>query len=192
MNILEICSRAISFWQYQIQQESAFQQAVLRNVGDKNAQLQKQLENVVREATGEIGLLNSKIAELERDLEIERRKNRELQDAARDRDKEYQKLKVAHDKFKRKALFHSGPTASDNPNVPINNHGNIEQVTINRLNRPHAHKPIDLGNVLGGMEANRVRQINENLVIAPVYPATDSANATSQSHSASGWRPSKQ
>ncbi|KIL68257.1 hypothetical protein M378DRAFT_943946 [Amanita muscaria Koide BX008] len=49
MNILEICSRAISFWQYQIQQESAFQQAVLRNVGDKNAQLQKQLENVVRE-----------------------------------------------------------------------------------------------------------------------------------------------
>ncbi|EDR14743.1 uncharacterized protein LACBIDRAFT_305749 [Laccaria bicolor S238N-H82] len=47
--ILEICSRAISFWQYQIHQESSFQQAVVRNVNDKNAQLQKQLENVVRE-----------------------------------------------------------------------------------------------------------------------------------------------
>ncbi|KAJ6627549.1 hypothetical protein B0H10DRAFT_1779440 [Mycena sp. CBHHK59/15] len=47
--ILEICSRAISFWQYQIHQENSFQQAVVRNVNDKNAQLQKQLENVVRE-----------------------------------------------------------------------------------------------------------------------------------------------
>ncbi|KDQ29065.1 hypothetical protein PLEOSDRAFT_1063819 [Pleurotus ostreatus PC15] len=47
--ILEICNRAISFWQYQIHQENAFQQAVVRNMNDKNAQLQKQLENVVRE-----------------------------------------------------------------------------------------------------------------------------------------------
>ncbi|KAJ6539083.1 hypothetical protein B0H19DRAFT_960216 [Mycena capillaripes] len=47
--ILEICSRAISFWQYQSHQENSFQQAVVRNVNDKNAQLQKQLENVVRE-----------------------------------------------------------------------------------------------------------------------------------------------
>ncbi|KAL1666767.1 hypothetical protein GGF50DRAFT_49951 [Schizophyllum commune] len=47
--ILEICSRAISFWQYQIHQENSFQQAVVRNLTDKNAQLQKQLDNVVRE-----------------------------------------------------------------------------------------------------------------------------------------------
>jgi len=47
--ILEICSRAISFWQYQIHQENSFQHAVVRSVNDKNAQLQKQLENLVRE-----------------------------------------------------------------------------------------------------------------------------------------------
>ncbi|KAJ7667741.1 hypothetical protein DFH06DRAFT_983031 [Mycena polygramma] len=92
--ILEICSRAISFWQYQTHQENSFQQAVVRNVNDKNAQLQKQLENVVREANGEINLLSNKNAELERDLELERRKIRDLQDTARERDKEYQKLKV--------------------------------------------------------------------------------------------------
>jgi E3 ubiquitin-protein ligase CCNP1IP1 len=73
--------------------------------------MQKQLDNVVREgesciffycisvnsqivANSEINLLNEKNLELERDLEIERRKVRELQDAARERDKEYQKLKV--------------------------------------------------------------------------------------------------
>ncbi|KAF8803809.1 hypothetical protein BYT27DRAFT_6720183 [Phlegmacium glaucopus] len=92
--ILDICSRAISFWQYQIHQENAFQQAVVRNVNDKNGQLQKQLDNVIREANGEMNLLNNKKAELERDLELERRKVRELQETARERDKEYQKLKV--------------------------------------------------------------------------------------------------
>ena len=111
---------------------SAFQQAVVRNVNDKNGQLQKQLDNVIREgklkrmvcsamslitnflpynlANGEMNLMNNKktgkvrflifIAdlmvdvELERDLELERRKVRELQETARERDKEYQKLKV--------------------------------------------------------------------------------------------------
>ncbi|KAJ3867092.1 hypothetical protein EV359DRAFT_35179 [Lentinula novae-zelandiae] len=92
--ILEICSRAIAFWQYQIHQENSFQQAVLRNLNDKNSQLQKQLDNVVREANGEISLLNNKAADLERDLEVERRKVRDLQDGTREREKEYQKLKV--------------------------------------------------------------------------------------------------
>ncbi|KAI6034071.1 hypothetical protein PISMIDRAFT_87121 [Pisolithus microcarpus 441] len=76
--IMEICSRSLSFWQYQIHQESSFQQAVSRNLNDRNAQLQKQLENVIREgenvptsehtftplwrvANGEIRLLGDKI-----------------------------------------------------------------------------------------------------------------------------------
>lgn len=37
---------------------------------------------------------NSTVAELERDLELERRKVRDLQEGSRERDKEYQKLKV--------------------------------------------------------------------------------------------------
>ena len=110
---------------------SSFQQAVLRNINDKNAQLQKQIDSVVREgefmylvfvgrpdvrcAVSEwrnksVGQQNFRFgwveiivlhpcqtkinAELERDLELERRKTRELQDATRERDKEYQKLKV--------------------------------------------------------------------------------------------------
>ncbi|EIM88500.1 uncharacterized protein STEHIDRAFT_54448 [Stereum hirsutum FP-91666 SS1] len=104
--ILEICSRAVSFWQYQIHQENSFQQAVLRNLNDKIAILQKQLDNVVREANGEINLLSNKVLELERDAEVERRKIRDMQDAAKERDKEYQKLKVTD---------HSLPT----PHIPL-------------------------------------------------------------------------
>ncbi|OAX39763.1 hypothetical protein K503DRAFT_715868, partial [Rhizopogon vinicolor AM-OR11-026] len=81
--IMEICSRALSFWQYQIHQENSFQHAVIRNLNDKQAQLQKQLDNVIREANGEIDLLGNKVTELERDLELERRKVHELQDASR-------------------------------------------------------------------------------------------------------------
>ncbi|KAI0248690.1 hypothetical protein BJV78DRAFT_1130966 [Lactifluus subvellereus] len=92
--ILEICSRAISFWQYQIHQENSFQHAVVRSINDKNTQLQKQLENLVREADSEINLLNNKLSDLERELDLERRKNRDLQETSRERDKEYQKLKV--------------------------------------------------------------------------------------------------
>ncbi|EJD01198.1 uncharacterized protein FOMMEDRAFT_89166 [Fomitiporia mediterranea MF3/22] len=47
--ILEICGRAMSFWQYQTHQEYSFQQAVLKNMNERNAQLQKQLDNVIRE-----------------------------------------------------------------------------------------------------------------------------------------------
>ncbi|KAI0698912.1 hypothetical protein BC835DRAFT_1405289 [Cytidiella melzeri] len=92
--ILEICSRAMSFWQYQLHQEHSFQQAVIRSVNEKNAQLQKELHNVVREANGELSLLNNKMTELQRELEMERRKSNTLQDSVKDRDKEYQKLKV--------------------------------------------------------------------------------------------------
>jgi len=40
---------ALSFWQYQIHQENSYQQSVLKYTNEKNAQLQKQLDNVIRE-----------------------------------------------------------------------------------------------------------------------------------------------
>ncbi|KAG8761429.1 hypothetical protein FRC14_003842 [Serendipita sp. 396] len=95
----------MSFWEYQSRQESAFQQAVLKSVNDKSAQCQKQLDSVIREANSELALLNSKIAGLERDLELERRKNREQQDQLRDKDKEYGRLKGQYDQLKRKVLL---------------------------------------------------------------------------------------
>ncbi|KAF8845740.1 hypothetical protein BDN67DRAFT_296381 [Paxillus ammoniavirescens] len=146
--IMEICSRALSFWQYQIHQENSFQQAVTRNLNDKNAQLQKQLENVIREANGEINLLGNKVAELDRDLELERRKVRELQDASREREKEYQKLKAQHDKVKRKALL-----APDAPRAgALAGHG-INPFHRAPSNQTRTAGEVDIGAVVGGMEA---------------------------------------
>ncbi|KAK0190766.1 hypothetical protein F5146DRAFT_1137592 [Armillaria mellea] len=174
--ILEICSRAISFWQYQIYQErwlsfkdqalsltriymySSFQQAVVRNLTDKNTQIQKQLDSVVREANSEISLLNNKIAELERDVELERRKVRELQDASRDRDREYQKLKAQHDKMKRKVLLApnlSGQQASGNESL------NLSSSSFPGQGEPNARQPLrtfGVGAVVDGMEANGIQR----------------------------------
>ncbi|KAJ7095111.1 hypothetical protein B0H15DRAFT_775222 [Mycena belliarum] len=167
--ILEICSRAISFWQYQIHQENSFQQAVVRSVNDKVAQLQKQVDNVVREANAEINLISNKYADCQRDLELEHRKVRDLQEAAREKDKEYQKLKVclnvlhianelmnAHpciqaqlDKIKRKALFaHNAPIAPATGDEQLNKR------------RSFASNSVDLGAVVGGMEACGVHTVS--------------------------------
>ena len=45
----DVAFSALSFWQYQIHQESSYQQSVLKYANEKNAQLQKQLDNVIRE-----------------------------------------------------------------------------------------------------------------------------------------------
>ncbi|KIJ56660.1 hypothetical protein M422DRAFT_57338 [Sphaerobolus stellatus SS14] len=89
--VLEICGRAIAFWQYQIHQENSYQQAFLKSLSDKNTQISKQLDNVVREG---FAMLTQSYEGLERELELERRKTRDAQAALREKDKEYQKLKV--------------------------------------------------------------------------------------------------
>ncbi|KAL5530182.1 hypothetical protein ACEPAF_6439 [Sanghuangporus sanghuang] len=161
--ILEICGRALSFWQYQTHQEygiSSFQQAVLKNMNERNAQLQKQLDNVIREANGELSLLNNKLQGLERELEIERRKIREMQDAARERDKEYQKLKNHYDKIKRKALLAPNSLANDGfamPGPASNENQMAMERPMNKGRNVFAN-PGGVNAVVGGMEANGIQR----------------------------------
>ncbi|KAG1791436.1 uncharacterized protein HD556DRAFT_655782 [Suillus plorans] len=151
--IMEICSRALSFWQYQVHQENSFQQAVIRNLNDKQAQLQKQLDNVIREANGEINLLSNKVAELERDMELERRKVHELQDSSREREKEYQKLKAQYDKAKRKSLL--APSAA--PHGQGVGGGNMfDRPPQDDHNKGTAG--VDIGPVISRMDANGIQR----------------------------------
>ncbi|KAJ7490158.1 hypothetical protein B0H11DRAFT_2229084 [Mycena galericulata] len=93
---------------------------------------------------------------LERDLDLERRKVRDLQDAARESDKEYQKLEVRspevdylfftvavlqtqYDKIKRKALLApASGTSGDDPRSKFHTFTNT----------------INIGAVVGGIETN--------------------------------------
>ncbi|OBZ71896.1 E3 ubiquitin-protein ligase CCNB1IP1 [Grifola frondosa] len=162
-----LVTRALSFWQYQVHQEHSFQQALYRNVNEKNAQLEKKLENVVREANGEISLLTNKLTQLERDLELERRKAASIQDTLKDREKEYQKLKTQYDKIKRKALL--GPNAvGGDPTLPLGAMGNNvpERQTVDEAQNKFRGGmtfggfggAVDVGAAVGNMEATGIQR----------------------------------
>ena len=117
---------------------------------------------------------------MERDLELERRKVRELQDGSRERDKEYAKLKVsrttlvedilsslhelfmkAHfDKLKRKALFGPGNgndnVAGVNPQVQGQYHDDLRLKAKNNPGNHQMNSASNLNAIVGGMEANGV------------------------------------
>ncbi|GAB1519598.1 hypothetical protein RhiTH_002666 [Rhizoctonia solani] len=152
--ILEISSRAIAFWQYQIHQESSFQAAILKNLNERNAHLQKQLDNVVREANSELSLLNNKLTSVERDLETERRKCRDLAESTREKDKEYQKLKSQYDVLKRKTILAPDTLATAAANEAAH------QLAMNRTASPAEQQGAGgLRDIAGGMNANRVRYL---------------------------------
>lgn len=120
---------------------------------------------MVREANGELNILNNKKAELERDVELERRKVRELQDASREQNKEYLKLKVQHDKLKRRALLSSNTIPAGNVG---NENGVLGNPLHNYLDEPlvrsraflgtNAGNSVDLEAVVGGMEASGIQR----------------------------------
>ncbi|KAK7060246.1 hypothetical protein VNI00_001011 [Paramarasmius palmivorus] len=154
---------------------STFQQAVLRNLNDKNTQLQKQLDSIVREgsssvqasalllitrptANSEIALLNNKKLELEQDLENEKRKVRDLQEAMKEQEKEYQKLKAQNDKMKRKTVL--APNLN-HVNATVNGQAPVEDsrgpATL-RTFASNMNDAVDIGAVVGGMEANGIQR----------------------------------
>ncbi|KAI5474898.1 GINS complex, subunit Psf3 [Pseudohyphozyma bogoriensis] len=69
------------------------------------ALLEAQYENVVREATSEINLLKERIGTAEKDLELERRKVRELHETHKQNAKAYSKLRAQYDKLQQRALL---------------------------------------------------------------------------------------
>jgi len=104
-------------------------------------------------------------------LEVERRKVRELQDASRERDKEYQKLKTQYDRVKRKALLGPNVKAQDTPagvnalgatgGSRIDRQDSDEQLRRQRIGVPLGANVInnfDIGAVAAEMEATAVQR----------------------------------
>ncbi|KAG6833812.1 hypothetical protein H0H87_011746 [Tephrocybe sp. NHM501043] len=119
-------------------------------------------------------MVHTASSELERDLELERRKIRELQDASRDREKEYQKLKLQLDKFKRKALLAPQPSGHENiPGLAIGHHPNDDQQRQQQsrtFGMGIGMNNVNLAAVVGGMEVGGVQRtplVNRTMPFAP-------------------------
>lgn len=117
------------------------------------------------------------MSELERDLELERRKVRDLQEASRERDKEYQKLKTQYDKIKRKALLGSNNNVNQDPSLSLGatlNHQTNRQFGLEEQSN-NRRRPLDpmggathIGAVVDEMQANKIQR-------TPLVPRTGSS-----------------
>ncbi|CAG8576227.1 6912_t:CDS:2 [Acaulospora morrowiae] len=130
--IMEICSRALSFWTYQTTQESCFQEMMYKSLEDKYAQLEKQIQGVMREAQAEITTLRTKVQALTKDMELEKRKTHDLAEQLQEKGRQFSKLQAMYDKLKRRSLVHNTTsnviTGGGNVNMP-----HLQQTGIQRL-----------------------------------------------------------
>ena len=52
--VIEICSRALSFWTYQLSQEASFQSLLYKNLDEKCARLDKEMQSLIVQANQEM------------------------------------------------------------------------------------------------------------------------------------------
>lgn len=102
--IMEICTRAIAFHNYQSLQESAFQQMLLKKAQASNSTFERELNRIQISAKTEVNHLEAKVQELKNELAEERRKTRELHDILRSTGRDYENLKIQFDQTRRKAI----------------------------------------------------------------------------------------
>ncbi|BGP52505.1 hypothetical protein JCM8202v2_000059 [Rhodotorula sphaerocarpa] len=125
--ILDIAGRALNFYAYQVQQEAAFQTLITKNAQESGcgtltklliqriAFLEAQCNTVTREAYAEVNLLKEKLARSEKDLELQKRRNHDLQETHKANAKAYQKLRLQYDKAKQRALFEGAEASGGGP-----------------------------------------------------------------------------
>ncbi|KAF0473751.1 E3 ubiquitin-protein ligase CCNB1IP1 [Gigaspora margarita] len=113
--IMEICSRALSFWTYQTTQENCFQEMLYRDLEDKYADLEKQVQVLIRESESEVNVLKAKFQTLQKDMELEKRKTHDLNEQLQEKGRQLSKLQSMYDKLKRRSLVPAIQQPINNP-----------------------------------------------------------------------------
>ncbi|KAF9915984.1 cyclin B1 interacting protein 1, E3 ubiquitin protein ligase [Lobosporangium transversale] len=102
--IMEVCTRAISFWTYQTSQEIKYREMTQKSQEDKISLLEKQLQRVTREFNAELGLRDA-MNSLQRDLEQEKRKSIDLSEQLDEKSRQLSKLQTLYEQQKRRPIF---------------------------------------------------------------------------------------
>ncbi|CAO3568558.1 unnamed protein product [Mortierella alpina] len=103
--IMEICTRAISFWTYQTTQEAKFQEMAQRTLEDKLSLVEKQLQRMTREVNVELNGFRDTVSGLQEELEQERRKSADLSGQLEEKMRQLSKVQAQYDRQKRRPLF---------------------------------------------------------------------------------------
>ncbi|CAZ80628.1 unnamed protein product [Tuber melanosporum] len=105
--IIEICTRGLAFWTYQVTQEMSvfYQEHLAKSLRARGTEIQGENEKIIRDANDEISALRNKIAGM-RVVEDElRRKNHELLQGWREKARKLAQTQELYDKLKRRTLI---------------------------------------------------------------------------------------
>ncbi|OZJ03414.1 hypothetical protein BZG36_03598 [Bifiguratus adelaidae] len=103
--ILDICSRAVSFYSYQVAQEIAFQSLMCKNLEAKCAELDTSFQGFKTNTLVELNTWKDKYNSLYKQNELDKNRLHELNDQLLEKNRQFQKLKLMYEKLKRKALM---------------------------------------------------------------------------------------
>lgn len=119
--IMEICTRALSFWTYQAHQEMTYQEHVTEKVKDKCAQLEQYYEQIVSQTQSEIASLKKLYSDAKKNLDSTSKKFHEVSEKLIQKSRQYQKLQTNYESLRRRSVSASVFEAGDNgKDVPKN------------------------------------------------------------------------
>ncbi|KAF9924334.1 hypothetical protein FBU30_005672 [Linnemannia zychae] len=103
--VMEICTRAISFWTYQTSQEAIYQETMQKTLEGKIGQLEGQNQRMTREVNVELNGFRETVNNLQKDIEQEKRKSADLMDQLDERSRQLSKLQTIYYQQRRRPLF---------------------------------------------------------------------------------------
>ncbi|GIY09908.1 hypothetical protein CDAR_459902 [Caerostris darwini] len=102
--IFEICSRAISFWTYQVHQEIMFQEYVSTKVKERSQQLEKYYENIFQKTRNELDNVRQQLEGTRNELEASKKRAAELSEKLKERIRQHEKLQYLYEALRRKFI----------------------------------------------------------------------------------------
>nr|XP_015921053.2 E3 ubiquitin-protein ligase CCNB1IP1-like [Parasteatoda tepidariorum] len=102
--IFEICSRAISFWTYQVHQEIMFQEYISAKVKERSHQLEKHYDNIFQKTRNELENVRQQLEGTRCELEVSKKRTAELSEKLKERIRQHEKLQYLHEALKRKFI----------------------------------------------------------------------------------------
>ncbi|KAI0222946.1 E3 ubiquitin-protein ligase CCNB1IP1 [Lamellibrachia satsuma] len=114
--VIEIASRALAFWTYQIHQERTYQEFVMTKGKERNIQMEQYYEQILARTTAELTTLKTQLATTKKELESVKKKFTEASEQIQEKGRQYHKLQMLYDALRRKCIT---PSTFDIGDIPV-------------------------------------------------------------------------
>eukprot|EP00118_Oscarella_pearsei_P006060 m.27682 g.27682 ORF g.27682 m.27682 type:complete len:311 (+) comp30276_c0_seq1:75-1007(+) len=113
--VMEICSRAISFWSYQAYYERTYQEYIASHAKEKCSQLQQYYEQALSRSQTELQSLKQQVQGTKKEIEEEKKRSNDVSEKLMEKSRQYQKLQAMYDSLRRRAITPGTFGSTDEP-----------------------------------------------------------------------------